>query len=74
MIDLCLIDVAIGIVFPYLLICLVGSVLRESIENILNRPPANLEEAIRELFGIAEESGKSAKADGLATTSSPTTP
>lgn len=73
MIDLCLIDVVMAILFLYLLICLVGSVLRESIENILNRPAANLEEAIRQLFGIAEEAGKSAKADGLAATSSPTT-
>ncbi|MGA1369200.1 MAG: hypothetical protein ACO394_11855, partial [Blastocatellia bacterium] len=65
MIDLRMIDVAIGIVFLYLLICMVCSILRESIENILNRRAANLEEGIRELFGIAEAAKTPAKDDEL---------
>ena len=65
MIDLRMIDVAIGIVFLYLLICMVCSILRESIENILNRRATNLEEGIRELFGIAEGEKTPAKDDEL---------
>jgi hypothetical protein len=64
MIDLRMIDVAIGIIFIYLLICMVCSIIREAIENLLNRRAANLEEAIRELFGIAGGDQKSDKSGG----------
>ena len=65
MIDLRMIDVAIGIVFLYLLVSMVCSIIREAIENILNRRAANLEEAIRELLGEAERTPDSAKDDRL---------
>ncbi len=65
MIDLRMIDVAIGIVFLYLLVSMVCSIIREAIENILNRRAANLEEAICELLGEAERTPDSAKDDRL---------
>jgi len=54
MLDLRMIDVFIGVIFLYLLICMVCSIIRESIETILNRRGANLEAAIGELFGVAD--------------------
>ena len=50
MIDLRMIDVAIGIIFIYLLICMVCSAVRESIEALFNKRAACLELAVRELL------------------------
>ena len=50
MIDLRMIDVAIGIVFIYLLISIVCSAVRESIEALFNKRAAYLELAVRELL------------------------
>lgn len=50
MLDLRMIDVAIGIIFTYLLISVVCSAIRESIEALYNKRAAYLELAVRELL------------------------
>ena len=50
MLDLRMIDVAIGIIFIYLLISIVCSAIRESIEALFNKRAAYLELAVRELL------------------------
>ncbi|NBO64508.1 MAG: hypothetical protein EBU88_06645 [Acidobacteria bacterium] len=57
MLDLRMIDVAIGIIFIYLLISVVCSAIRESIEALFNKRAAYLELAVRELLNDPNGNG-----------------
>lgn len=55
--DLGMLDVGIGIIFLYVLISIICSAVRESIEALLNKRAAYLELAIRELLDDREGKG-----------------
>lgn len=59
--DLRMIDVGIGIVFLYILISIVCSAIRESLESLLNKRATYLEMAIRELLNDTDGRGLSKK-------------